>query len=83
MGMNKRVQVPVAEDDAELFRAAARKAGMPLAQWARQLLRREAESVLGESRRSPREAIDELCSLEAPVADVETMIAESYAERYG
>jgi hypothetical protein len=80
--MNKRIQIPVEEAEADLFRRAARRAGLPLAEWARRLLRVGAERGLGQGARTPREALEALFALDAPVAAVETMIEESIRGRY-
>lgn len=82
MSMNKRIQVPVEEAEADQFRRAARRAGLPLAEWARRLLRAGAERELGAGARTPREALEAMFALDAPVADIETMIEESLRGRY-
>jgi hypothetical protein len=82
MSMTKRIQIPVGEQDGWLFQAAARKAGLPLAEWARRHLREKADQVLGSAALSPREALALLESLEAPIAPVEIMIEESISGRY-
>ena len=46
--MSKRFQIPASVKDHKLFQTAARRAGLSAAEWARRLLRREAESVLKE-----------------------------------
>lgn len=48
MSMSKRFQIPATVKDHRLFQTAARRAGLSAAEWARRLLRREAESVLQE-----------------------------------
>jgi len=80
--MNKRIQIPVEAAEADILRRAARRAGLPLAEWARRLLRAGAARELGAVEPTPREALAALRALEAPVADVETMIAESTRGRY-
>lgn len=82
MSMSKRIQIPVEEAEADLLRRAARRAGLPLAEWARRLLRAGAERELGPGTRTPREALEAMFALEASVADVETMIEESLRGRY-
>jgi hypothetical protein len=39
MSMTKRLQIPVSEQEIFQFQAAAHRAGLPLAQWARRQLR--------------------------------------------
>ncbi len=80
--MIKRIQIPVEEAEADLLRRAARRAGLPLAEWARRLLRAGAARELGPGARTPREALETMFALDAPVADVETMIEESTRGRY-
>lgn len=82
MSMSKRIQIPVGEQDCSLFHAAARRAGLPLAEWARRQLRENADEVLGRKALSPREALAMLKKLEAPIAPIETMLDESVAGRY-
>ena len=82
MSMTKRLQIPVGEQECSHFQAAARRAGLPLAEWARRQLLEKADEVLGGTALSPREALALLKSLDAPVASVETMIEESVAGRY-
>jgi hypothetical protein len=77
-----RVQIPVSETDDALFKAAARKAGLPLAEWARVHLRERATTELEHATMTPKEAFEAICSLDAPVADVDTMLDESTRDRY-
>lgn len=80
MSMTKRIQIPVTPTESETFRAAARRQGLPLAEWARRHLREQAECDLG-SELSPREAAQRLFALEAPVDDVDVMIEQSVRGR--
>lgn len=48
MSMSKRFQIPTSSKDLRLIQTAARRAGLSAAEWARRLLRREAESQLKE-----------------------------------
>jgi hypothetical protein len=82
MSMTKRLQIPIDERERSHLRAAARRAGLPLAEWARRQLREKADEVLGPTPRDPREALALLEALEAPVGPVETMIEESVSGRY-
>jgi hypothetical protein len=82
MSMSKRIQIPVGEQDCSQFQAAARRAGLPLAEWARRQLREKADEVLGRVALSPREALARLKELEAPIAPIEKMLDESVAGRY-
>jgi hypothetical protein len=80
--MTKRIQIPVGDQECSHFQAAARRAGLPLAEWARRQLREKADEALGRAALGPREALALLKTLEAPVAPVETMVEESVAGRY-
>ena len=82
MSMTKRLQIPVTEQECSHFQAAARRAGVPLAEWARRQLREKAEETLGGATLGPREALALLKRLDAPIAPVEVMIQESVAGRY-
>ena len=48
MSMSKRFQIPASPQDQRLFKSAARRSGLSAAEWARRLLRREAENQLRE-----------------------------------
>ena len=82
MSMTKRIQIPVTEAERQYLKAAAQKANLPLAEWARRELRRRAAEQLGLEPVTVAEALEALFSLEGPVADVETMIEESIAGRF-
>jgi hypothetical protein len=79
MSMTKRLQIPVSEQECAHFQAAARRAGLPLAEWARRQLRDKAEK--GPAL-DPFEALALIKSLAAPVGPLEAMIEESVAGRY-
>ncbi|MFL6203063.1 MAG: hypothetical protein ACJ76J_28175 [Thermoanaerobaculia bacterium] len=80
--MSKRLQIPITEQECSHLQAAARREGLPLAEWARRQLRKKADEALGGGALGPRQALDLLKSLEAPVGPVEAMIEESVAGRY-
>jgi uncharacterized protein (DUF1778 family) len=80
--MKKRIQISVDDQEGSYLQAAARRAGLPLAEWARRQLMQKAEEVLGGGALEPRKALALLKALEAPVAPLETMIEESVAGRY-
>lgn len=75
------MQIPVDDAELHLLRLAARRSGVPLAQWARDLLRDEAVRTMRSGPGGPAAAAERLCGLGAPVSDVDTMIAESLAGR--
>lgn len=79
--MTKRIQIPIEDAELDLLKAAAQRAGQPLAAWARALLRERASEQLGGPRMSPAAALEALFALEAPVADIDTMIEESVRGR--
>ncbi len=81
MTMTKRIQIPIEEPELALVKAAASRAGRPLAEWARAVLREEAREQLGEARLDPRSALKALFSVEAPVDDVDVMIERSVTGR--
>jgi hypothetical protein len=82
MSMTKRLQIPVTEQECSHFQAAARRSRLPLAEWARRQLREKADETLGGTDLTPRQALDLIKTLNAPVGPVETMIEESVAGRY-
>ncbi len=81
MAMTKRIQIPIEEPELALVKAAAARAGLPLAEWARDVLREEARQQLGERRLDPRSALEILFASDAPVDDVEMMIEQSVTGR--
>ena len=81
MSMTKRIQIPVTEAERQYLKAAAQKANLPLAEWARRELRRMADELLGQQPVTGEQALEALFSLEGPVTDVEKMIEESIAGR--
>lgn len=82
MSMTKRLQIPISDQECSHLQDAARRAGLPLAEWARRQLREKADEALSGAALGPQEALALLKTLEAPVASVETMIEESVAGRY-
>ncbi len=81
MAMTKRIQIPVDDPELALVKAAASRAGLPVAEWARSILREEARRELGAPDLDPRSALEQLFALDAPVDDVDNMIEESIAGR--
>ncbi len=79
--MSKRIQIPVDEPDLALVKAAASRAGLAVAEWARAALREKARRECGEPVMDPRTALQRLFETEAPVADVDAMIEESVRGR--
>jgi len=80
--MTKRIVIRVGDQEHSHFQAAARRAGLRLAEWARRQLRAKADEELGGATPGRLEALELLKSLEAPVGPVEAMIEESMAGRY-
>jgi hypothetical protein len=68
MSMTKRIQILVGDQERSRFQAAARRAGLPLAEWVRRQLREKADEVLGGAALGPREALALLKRLAAPIA---------------
>ncbi len=81
MSMTKRIQIPVEPAELATFKQAAAREGVPLAEWARTLLRQHADDALGPREMSPEEALEALFAVEAPVDDVDAMIEESLRGR--
>jgi hypothetical protein len=82
MSMTRRLQIPVSDRESSQFQAAARRAGLSLAEWARRHLREKADEALGGATLSPGDALALLKALEAPVDSLEIMTEESVAGRY-
>lgn len=49
MSMSKRFQIPSDDQDQRLYREAAKKQGVPAAEWARRILREQARKELSET----------------------------------
>ncbi len=82
MAMTKRVQIPIDQAELDLYRAAADRAGLPLAEWARRHLREVALQVSVEAPVTPQEAVRELCAMNLPTPPLAQMIRESFDDRY-
>jgi len=82
MSMSKRIQIPISESEARLYQIAAKKTGLSLAEWARQLMKAKATETMGPSKKSPEAALKALFEINAPVDDVEVMISQSFKGRY-
>ena len=80
--MTKRVQIPVDEAELELYQTAARRAGLPLAEWARRHLRSLALKAPLDSDGTPQEAARQLCAMNLPTPPLDQMIRESFDDRY-
>ena len=76
------MQIPITLSEERLLKSAAKAKGLPLAEWARSLLRAKAKEELGPQRKSPRDALETLFAINAPVDSVEVMIEESFKGRY-
>lgn len=76
MSMSKRLQVPIEPSDEETLKAAARKEGKSLAEWARIHLLAEAKRTLGLRSISPRQALERLFAMNAPVDGIDEMNQE-------
>ncbi|MCB0317156.1 MAG: hypothetical protein KDD56_00260 [Bdellovibrionales bacterium] len=82
MSKNKRLQIPISEAEESLLKSAARRAGLPLAAWARSVLREKATQSGSSEDLSPEEILEKMFSLNAPIDSIEKMIEESVAGRY-
>ncbi len=80
MSMSSRLQIPITRGEHLRLRAAARKAGLTLAEWSRRQLRQKADEVL-VPQQTREAALEALFRLNGPVADIETMIEESVRGR--
>ena len=82
MSKNKRLQIPISEAEEGLLKSAARRAGLPFAAWARNVLREKASESGSSEDLSPEQILESLFSLNAPVSSVDKMIEESTGGRY-
>lgn len=82
MSMSKRLQIPISEAEEKLLRAAARRRGLSLAEWARRHLKADAQAEIGLPKVTPEEALKKLFELDGPVASIEAMIEQSLKGRY-
>ncbi len=82
MTMTKRIQIPIERAELALIKAAATHAGRPVADWARSILREEAQRELRDPSLDPRSALHQMFSIDAPIAELQEMIEESIAGRF-
>ncbi|PWU21347.1 MAG: hypothetical protein C5B49_02825 [Bdellovibrio sp.] len=82
MSKSKTLQILITVSEERLLKTAAKKKGLPLAEWARNLLRQKAREDLGPQPKSVEEALRSLLSINAPVDSVDVMIQESFKGRY-
>jgi hypothetical protein len=82
MSTTRYLQIAISDHERFHFQAAARRAGLPLAEWARLHLREKADEMMDTAALDPYGALALLKSLDAPIAPVETLIEESVAGRY-
>jgi hypothetical protein len=82
MAKDKKLQVPVTEQEISKYQAAARIYNIPTAEWARRILQKAADRDLSSTAfLDPVTALNKLKSLNAPVGDVTTMNEESVEGR--
>lgn len=81
MSMSKRIQIPVDEIDEQLFRQAARDAGLPVAEWARRIMRDAARGGTSRPTQSREAALQILFSENAPIGSVTRMNGEALEGR--
>ncbi|MBT3224471.1 MAG: antitoxin [Proteobacteria bacterium] len=81
MTMTKRIQIPIDEPELALVKAAATRAGLAVAEWARRILREEARREIGGVDLCPKRALGLLFEADAPISDLETMLEESVEGR--
>lgn len=80
--MSKRIQIPISESEARLFKASAKKTGLSLAEWARRLMKAKAQESMGPLKKTSEAALKSLFAINAPIDDVEVMIGQSFKGRY-
>ena len=73
-----QLQVSVSESLYDRIREAARRSNVPTAVWVREAIEERLER---EFRRSSEEALEAMCKLDAPTADIDDMLAEIAAGR--
>lgn len=77
--MSQRLQVLIPEDLDIRLRKAAQRSRVSKGEWVRRAI--EAELARSGESRAKGDPLDRLFSLEAPTADIETMLAEIEAGR--
>jgi hypothetical protein len=82
MSMSKRIQIPISEPEEQLFKLAAKKRGLSLAEWARGHLKEKSQMDLGAEPLSPQEALKELFEIRGSIDSVEVMNKEAVKGRY-
>jgi hypothetical protein len=80
--MSKRLQIPVSSEDEKLIKSVAKTYKISAAEWARRVLRKAASRDLATTLTlDPQTAVQQLASLNAPVADVQELIEQSIKGR--
>jgi hypothetical protein len=74
--MSTRLQVVVDEAELEGYQRAARRHGLTLSEWVRQVLRREEIATVADDIPAKLAAIRSAAQHDVPTADVDTMLAE-------
>ena len=74
--VSKRLQVLLGDDEFDDLQAEARRQGMTLSQWARQVLRRAREERPAGDRARKLAAVRAAARHAFPTADIEEMLAE-------
>lgn len=81
MSMSKRLQIIVADEEAERYAKAARRRRLSLSQWVRRAMEKELRSEAGPSAAQKLAALDRALQRNHPTADVDRMLAEIEAGR--
>jgi hypothetical protein len=74
--MSKRLQVVVDEAELKRFQRAARRAGMTLAEWVRQALRRAERTTSSQDPAKKLAAIRAAARHSFPAPDIDEMLLE-------
>jgi len=76
MGMSKRLQLIVKDEEIERLRQCAARDGLTLSEWARQALERARRDQEGPTPEQKRKALDRALGCGQPTADIEEVLAD-------
>ncbi|HEY7838118.1 MAG TPA: hypothetical protein VIC54_05935 [Terriglobales bacterium] len=78
--MSKRLQVLVSEEEMAEIKAAARRRGVPVGEWARRVMREARGGISLKDPEVKLAALRAMAAMNLPTADIEQMIQESVPE---
>lgn len=75
MSMSKRLQIVMPDEEIEVLRNCAERAGMTLSEWARHALRRAQRRQEGPSADDKLKAVERALECGHPTGDIQEILA--------